>query len=278
MEWYRRYSNLSSHPQIIRAGFWGRIVFDALCEVSAEFDLGGLISDDFYDAQFLIRRLGLHAQAIGGMAPEAVIAAGLNGCLKAGLLVREGNAVVIDGWDRKQPKTPTKSTTRVRAYRERKRSEGGVKRDETVSPFHETGETSPSPLLSSVSRLGVQGEGAVPPAEPTLEDQLATAFREARGPDLDFDISPKDGQKLRLLQAKPKVTDAEILRRWRIALTYQRWPRASCLVDLEAHWNTYATPEPQGGAPPKPRDFKKGRVGAEEPDWKGQKTEITDGM
>lgn len=166
MDWYRRYSNAGSHPQIVRAGFWGRAVFDALCDASAEFDLGGELPGQYTDPGYLALRMGLTKSACMGGDPEAIIKAGLASCVKAGLLREEHGLFIIDGWERRQPKIPTKSTKRVQAHRARKRQEeenqdvGDVKRDETSetrSTVSETVETSRSPLLSSQSLDSLEG-------------------------------------------------------------------------------------------------------------------------
>ncbi len=126
MDWYRRYTDRSRHPQLFKAGFLGGLAFDALCDVAAEFDLGGTISPQYCDPAWLAARALIDPVEFGAdpletdETPARYMALGLERAASAGLISREEDgAWVIDGWDRRQPKAPVKSSERVKKHRER---------------------------------------------------------------------------------------------------------------------------------------------------------------
>lgn len=91
----------------------------------------------------------------------------------------------------------------------------------------------------------------VPPAvEQPLGEQLDAVFRELRG--AEFAWKQVDRDALRLLLAHD---EAEVLRRWRIALA-AKFPFCRGVHDLNREWNSYATGDPPGAVPlkPKPQD------------------------
>lgn len=119
------------------------------------------------------------------------------------------------------------------------------------------------PSLSSlplVSSKGVQGEAPTVPG--AVMDEVTDAYAKARG-GAAFDWNRVEEAALRGLQAKG--ADAEVLRRWRIALSL-KWPRCSSLKTLLAQWNDFAA-EPEA-----PKSFTKpqqanGYVKAEKGPW-----------
>lgn len=109
-----------------------------------------------------------------------------------------------------------------------------------------------------------------------LVDRLREIFREEKHD--DYGLSSADELAGRELLRLASGDEKAIERRWRNGLRRTRYPVIASLVELAkpANWNHCATDE----APPGKgkRDFAKGRVGAEEIDWSGKQSEVTDGL
>jgi hypothetical protein len=127
--WYRQDGNSDSNPKMIKAGFWGTVVFQALCRVSADHELGGEIPAEYADPEYLARRLRLDADRAlaplwaSGLTPVDVLRDGVTRC-RHSLLVTEsdGGGLTISGWpDRNEE--GSSSTVRMRKKRERDRLE-----------------------------------------------------------------------------------------------------------------------------------------------------------
>jgi hypothetical protein len=210
MQWYRRHTDRHSNRKLFAAGFMGGLVFDALCDLSAEYDLGGEIPPEHQDLDWLVRRMGLERgetegvfhsfqrgenpnQGCGYLA--TLVQNGIAACLKkeCGLLesvpLGDAGAAVwrIVGWDERQPKVPVKSTERVQAHRAKlqgRGSETDVKRKDgekrVSSAFHTRSKSVPSPSPSLSLFKGVRGkneggEGA---------EDLQVLWNDAAHPDL----------------------------------------------------------------------------------------------
>jgi len=148
MEWYRRWTDRRSSAQLYQAGFWGTVVFDALCDISAERDFGGVISEVYCEASFLVRQINLQLFDCGAGdgvdTREDIVKVALLKLLKVGLIRRDEDNLIIDGWERRQPRLPKKSTERVRKHREslKKKTETEMKHHETrFTPFQNVSET-----------------------------------------------------------------------------------------------------------------------------------------
>lgn len=96
--------------------------------------------------------------------------------------------------------------------------------------------------------------------------QLADSIRELmRQVDAAWEWTPGSEQQLRGVLALPGATEAEVLRRLRIAVS-TKYPRFLGLPSLKQHWTAYASPEAQG--PPakpqrrdiQPSDYREGPV------------------
>lgn len=121
-----------------------------------------------------------------------------------------------------------------------------------------------------------------PHGSPPLTDQLAAIFRAERGQ--DYGLSAADehaGRELLRLAAKAPDPEGEICRRWTNALRRRRYPLVSSLRELakpEA-WNHCATDEPPilkaTGTDGRPKDIRRGRVAAEDVDWTGQESGVS---
>lgn len=157
MEWYKRYTNRSNHGQLFKAGFWGGVVFDALCDSSAAYDLNGRLPKIYAEPEYLQRQLRLTEADIGfrhdpsrdardascdardGVTQLLIDAVRM--CFEAQLIRLEGDLVVIDGWERRQPKPSQSDAARSRKYREKKKNErlnkAAFEPFETVTNRHE---------------------------------------------------------------------------------------------------------------------------------------------
>lgn len=85
--------NISSHPEHRVAGFWGTTVFRELVLVSGEFGLRGRIPPKYANPEWIADRLGRGAHA------EAV-REGIASAVRAGLLLQDGQDLVIPDWYR----------------------------------------------------------------------------------------------------------------------------------------------------------------------------------
>jgi len=154
MDWYRRYTDRDGNRKIYKAGFFGAALYDALCDINAKEDLGGEITQQFQDLDWIARRMMLDeeflAGTIGDPDDSATPASFLRVYLEriadpsCGLLrierVGDGEEVwVIVGWVDRQPKMPDKSTERVKKHRQSVNS----KRNETErNAFHDVSSVS----------------------------------------------------------------------------------------------------------------------------------------
>lgn len=100
------------------------------------------------------------------------------------------------------------------------------------------------------------GSAALPP----LVDRLNTIFRRTKG--TDYVPDERDLNASRELMAKARGNEAEIERRWGIALT-KRFPACSTLFWLNKNWNDYASADP----PPLAATGTKGRAAEADKDW-----------
>lgn len=152
MEWYKRYTNRSSHGQLYAAGFWGGIVFDALCDSSAAYDLNGRVPQVYVSPDYLQRQLKLSESDFcgesrivtthekGSVTHEKHVVTVLSDALKrvisTGLVRQEGELYIIDGWERKQRKAPKSDAERAREYRENKKLKKESVESESVTNRH----------------------------------------------------------------------------------------------------------------------------------------------
>lgn len=189
--------------------------------------------------------------------------------------------------------TPKRSGSAERMARKRARDAETVTSDVTVT--REVTSHAPSPLLagspplpapilpppissphplfsSSASASATEKQGRKPKAKRTptgdqrhapLVEALVKAHAEVKGAPYAFD-GGKDARFVTELLAFADQDEAtrgdaaglEVLRRWRIALSWNGFRDCASLADLKRNWNAYA--RPQDGAPtepPKPKKF-----------------------
>lgn len=240
MDWYRRYTEGAMHPQLRKAGFLGGVVFTALCDISARFDLGGVIPPAYFEGAYLENWLMLDRET-GETRDRFDVTAAVARLIHVGLCRMENEHLIIDGWDRKQTYAPDKSTERVRKFRERQR-ETEVKRDETVEEKRreekrEETTTPPAPpsgnmggaLSLDLGTLDVVMKPTLVPVQPkkptvngsrfvALRDRLVATYERIKKQKYGFD-GAKDAAAVKRLLGMAGVSDDEIDRRWVNSLT-----------------------------------------------------------
>lgn len=112
-------ANLDRHPKVRRAGRAGREVFLFLLRRNADLELAGVLPAINAEPWYLADEL---------MMPEAEAADGLDRAVAAGLLVLDGDQVVIAGWDDDWGKRPQTDAERQRAKRARDKGDDSVTR------------------------------------------------------------------------------------------------------------------------------------------------------
>lgn len=119
MKWIKHYTELDGHPQVQRAGFWAARVFELLCRVCGQYELGGVLPPRYLHADWLARRWML-VEVMPVAEAEALIARSIERLCDpdVGLLERlPDGSVRIDGWARLQGSTSAERMRRLRARR-----------------------------------------------------------------------------------------------------------------------------------------------------------------
>src|SRR5690606_35711497 len=120
MKWIKHYTDLDGHPQVQRAGFWAARVFELLCRVCGQYELGGVLPPQYLHADWLARRRML-VDVMPAAEAEALIAQSIERLCDpdVGLLERlPDGSVRIDGWERLQGSTSAERMRRLRARRQ----------------------------------------------------------------------------------------------------------------------------------------------------------------
>lgn len=127
MKWYKQDGNSDANPKIRRSGFWGARVFEALCRISADFELNGEIPAHYADPGYLADRIMAY-QVLGPDEAEKAIEAALSRLAVEdptwALLERhDDGSVTILGWRGEGKDTDAlTSTERSRNFRELQRA------------------------------------------------------------------------------------------------------------------------------------------------------------
>lgn len=284
MLWYRRWTDRTNSLQLYKVGFWGTAVFDALCDIAAERDFGGLVPKEYAEPSFLMRQMNLRPgdsrNEKGEENGAEIIARAFQDVIASGLVVENECFWLIDGWSRRQPKVPRKSTERVRKYRktlkktEKKRNENEtqVKHNETrfikfhhVSETHETHnekEKEREKEKKREKRKNLDANASFPekqkstekPEKPAKEEptgRFKSLQRALEGLYSDFRGVPygwqggKDGSALKSLLTR--FTDELILQAWERGLTESnRYLNISTVAELSAKVNNLLAPPVAG--------------------------------
>lgn len=91
---------MDEHPDIEAAGFDGARVFEAVLRACARNDGRGRLRGKFAHPGWLARRMNLTREVIGGIDPDTWVNHGLERCVRCGLLERDGQDVIIPGWEK----------------------------------------------------------------------------------------------------------------------------------------------------------------------------------
>lgn len=260
MLWYRRWTDRQNSIQLHKAGFWGTVVFDVLCDISAERDFGGSIPKEYVEVGFLIRQMRLEKDDLRGGADAdfrtEIVTQALFQLKQVGLLVENECFITIDGWQRRQPKVPKKSTERVRKHRKllkktiknTDQNETEMKHDETrftmfpnVSETHETHiekekerEKEKENKSEKKEKKLVAKATSEKGAHKSLTDKLVEAYEQIRGSKY-LHQKGKDGVAVKDLLSI--ATEEEILVRWRKGLNATGWHNVSTFAQLRQKWN-----------------------------------------
>lgn len=118
MQYYRRWVDIQHHPKPVAAGFWGTAVFTALCDINAEFDLGGEIPAHYANPQFVLRAMNLWDADCPAGGSMQTVCNGMQRARVAGLIVQhEDGSVTLPGWADRNPNVPSTSTERSQKRR-----------------------------------------------------------------------------------------------------------------------------------------------------------------
>jgi hypothetical protein len=292
MLWYKEWANSDAHPKVIAAGFWGATVFRVLCRASAEFDLNGRIPEQYASPAYLAHRLQLGPEFESLDPADATkcnaMQRGIDNATAAGLLVREGPFLLIDGWGDRQAISSGSgrtSTERSQDFRSRQKNPA-TKRN--ASPLHATLDKrrvdkrrseEEEPPESASPPSAPDGTDAPVPQKPTTPhgrhaatiDLFVRLFAELRGGAYVV-AGAKDGSAVKRLLSVKDLADDEIERRMRFAFADQWFRQHGTIADFVSRWSTWQ-PTTASGPPQKPRDPRIGSVRAEdcehpdEPGW-----------
>ena len=277
MEWYKRYTNRSNHGQLYAAGFWGGIVFDALCDSSAAYDLNGRLPQVYVSPDYLQRQLRLSESDFCGASRNVtthekgsvthekhvvtVLSEALKMVISAGLVRQEGEFYIIDGWERKQRKAPKSDAERAREYRENKKSKKESVESESVTNRHVHDRDANVRVTERHDQSRVEKSREEKKKEEKKED-VADATEKQQGSEGVDEIPPgrlkaltdslvASWQRLRgskylhaggkdaksLKELAKGNTDAEIVARWERGIVLGKYPAPSNFAQLLANWN-----------------------------------------
>lgn len=115
MLWSKMDNGYDTHPDVVAAGFYGRVVFLALVRINGQFECGGAIPMKYLRPAYIAQRIGLYEELDRDAANTAIVTA-IDRCVDVGLLERDGDEMSIPGWANWRPST---STIRMKRKRER---------------------------------------------------------------------------------------------------------------------------------------------------------------
>jgi hypothetical protein len=233
MEHLRIDPRLDNHPDVLNAGFAGACVFQVILRAIAEFDKHGRLPGKF-GPRWLVRRMNLEESDVAS-PPESFVTGGIERCVRAGLLTREGEDLIVPGWERFY--TPTQSNAERQAnYRERLKEKGKQQEPEPESvttrcksnatPHHSTPHHITKESLSSASQSDTEPE--VPLLTPE-EAQRTSAVDEVLAHYAA--AMAANGREVRPTTARRKLVKARLKEGWAVeelkqavnGLTWSNW-------------------------------------------------------
>jgi hypothetical protein len=191
------------------------------------------------------RAARLLAAAVGWTRDPEELAIAL---LDLGLIERTGDRIRVRG-----TKRYAAAWEKARKDRERKKSRGlpsEVARNSVGTPGESQGQTQTQTQTHKKQHPSARAREVVAYDEPLIE-RMARAFQAARGG--TYKPTPGDEVAMGNLLRLADGDEAEILRRWVMALKRTRYPLCASLVELNKFWPHYAADEPKAAGPPDKR-------------------------
>ena len=126
---------MDEHPDVMEAGFAAASVFQGILRVIARWDGKGRLRSKFASARWLARTLNIETDDIGGTLPEEWVSRAIQRCVLHGLLERDGDDLVVPGWERfyrspRQANAERQQRWRDRQQLEKEAAEASTKPDE----------------------------------------------------------------------------------------------------------------------------------------------------
>lgn len=100
MEYLKLAPDIDTDPHIEEAGWCAARVYELLLKVSGAKDLHGRLSPEFVKPAWLAKRWNLTRDDLPGLDPADFISNGVTRLIRAGLLIQDGQALVIKGWEK----------------------------------------------------------------------------------------------------------------------------------------------------------------------------------
>lgn len=222
MEHLRIDPRLDNHPDVLNAGFAGACVFQVVLRAIAEFDKHGRLPGKF-GPRWLVRRMNIEASDVGS-APEDFVMGGIERCVRAGLLQREGEDLIVPGWERFYMPAVS-GAERTKKWRE-KNKDCDARDDGDATPHHSTPHHSTKKTLSSATQP--ESESEVPLLTPeeakstsAVDEVLAHYVEAMAANNREARVTPK---RRKLVQARIKEGwTTEELKRAINGLTHSDW-------------------------------------------------------
>jgi len=152
-------------PKALKAGWFSMRIYEALIDLSAVYDLQGLLSADYLDANFICREINLQIEDVGLEFDEEselhkLVRGALGRLVEIGMLEPDGDNLRIKGWDEFYGRKSRADGTRVSKF---KVLDSGTKTEtqqktENATPHHITTPTEES--FSGARLAGLWNEWA----------------------------------------------------------------------------------------------------------------------
>jgi len=137
-------------PKALKAGWFSMRIYEALIDLSAVYDLQGLMSVDYLDADFICREVNLQTEDVGLEFDKReelheLVRGALGRLVEIGMLEPDGDNLRIKGWDEFYGRKSRADGTRVSKF---KVLDSGTKTEtqqktENATPHHITTPTPP---------------------------------------------------------------------------------------------------------------------------------------